>query len=178
MRRNQLCKWAKRVDRVGPDLAFRSPGRPGADDEDELTRLRRENQRLRHPKKGRGVLLAPIALRYAFIREHAEIYSVGLMCRLLGVSRSGYCAGRDRPMSPRDSADIILIARLHEIDREHRRAAGVIKMWHVLRAEKNRCGRNRVARLRRYAGIRRLRTQRLQSRPVRSPDSKFDVVRK
>jgi transposase len=34
------------VDLVGPDLAFRPPGRPPAADEDELTRLRRENQRL------------------------------------------------------------------------------------------------------------------------------------
>jgi putative transposase len=88
------------------------------------------------------------------------------MCRLLGVSRSGYYAARDRPMSPRDSADLALIARLHQIDAEHGRAAGTIKMWHVLRAEKNRCGRNRVARLRRYAGIRTLRTQRLQSKPA------------
>lgn len=46
VRRNQLYKWAKRVDLVGPDLAFRPPGRPVAADEDELTRLRRENQRL------------------------------------------------------------------------------------------------------------------------------------
>lgn len=69
-------------------------------------------------------------------------------------------------MSPRESANIALIARLHEIDAQHRRAAGVIKMWHVLRHEKNRCGRNRVARLRRYAGIRTLRTERLQSRPA------------
>ncbi|WLI91886.1 IS3 family transposase [Massilia sp. R2A-15] len=100
------------------------------------------------------------------MREHAEMYPVGLMCRLLGVSRSGYHASRCRPMSPRDSADIALIARLHEIDAEHRRAAGVIKMWRVLRAEKNPCGRNRVARLRRCAGIQTLRTQRLQSKPA------------
>lgn len=94
------------------------------------------------------------------------MYPVGLMCRLLGVSRSGYYAARDRPMSPRDSADIALVARLHEIDAQHRRNAGVIKMWNVLRAEKNPCGRNRVARLRRCAGIRTLRTQRLQSQPA------------
>src|SRR6478736_363963 len=72
----------------------------------------------RNSKKSRGVLHAPIALRYAFIREHAEMYPVGLMCRLLGVSRSGYHASRCRPVSPRDSADIALIARLHEIDAE------------------------------------------------------------
>ena len=46
VRRNQLYKWAKRVELVGPDLAFRPPGRPPATDADELTRLRKENQRL------------------------------------------------------------------------------------------------------------------------------------
>ena len=94
------------------------------------------------------------------------MYPVGLMCRLLGVSRSGYYAARDRPMSPRDTADIALIARLHEIDAEHGRSAGIIKMWHLLRAEHNFCGRNRVARLRRCAGIRTLRTERLLSKPA------------
>lgn len=46
VRRNQLYKWAKRLDALGPEKAFRQPGRPPAAEEDELTRLRRENQRL------------------------------------------------------------------------------------------------------------------------------------
>lgn len=88
------------------------------------------------------------------------------MCRLLGVSRSGFCAARNRPLSTRDSADLALIARLRELDEEQGRAAGVIKTWRLLRAEKNRCGRNRVARLRRIAGIRTLRAQRLLGKPA------------
>lgn len=47
VRRNQLYKWAKQLDARGPDKAFRRhPGRPPVVEEDELTRLRRENQRL------------------------------------------------------------------------------------------------------------------------------------
>lgn len=46
VKRNQLYKWAKRLEEVGPEKAFNGPGRPPAQQEDELTRLRRENARL------------------------------------------------------------------------------------------------------------------------------------
>lgn len=46
VRRNQLYKWEKRLDAIGPEKAFRKAGRPPAVEEDELTRLRRENSRL------------------------------------------------------------------------------------------------------------------------------------
>jgi transposase len=46
VRRNQLYKWAKRLEESGPEKAFKGPGRPPAQAEDELTRLRRENARL------------------------------------------------------------------------------------------------------------------------------------
>src|SRR6476469_9580508 len=46
IRRNLLYKWQKALADVGPAKAFRGPGRPSRDNEDELTRLRRENARL------------------------------------------------------------------------------------------------------------------------------------
>lgn len=46
VRRNQLYKWAKQLEERGPEKAFREPGRPRAEAEDELSRLRRENARL------------------------------------------------------------------------------------------------------------------------------------
>ncbi len=42
IRRNQLYKWAKTLDQLGPDTCFRSPGRPPASEESEVVRLRRE----------------------------------------------------------------------------------------------------------------------------------------
>jgi transposase len=42
IRRNQLYKWAKKYDELGPTESFRSPGRPQLEDADEMTRLRRE----------------------------------------------------------------------------------------------------------------------------------------
>jgi transposase len=46
VRRNQLYKWASQLEQTGPEKAFRGPGRLSAQEEDELTRLRRENARL------------------------------------------------------------------------------------------------------------------------------------
>lgn len=41
IRRNQLYKWAKKFDDLGPADSFRSPGRPPIAEGDELTQLRR-----------------------------------------------------------------------------------------------------------------------------------------
>ena len=42
VRRNQLYKWAKAVDENGAAESFRGPGRPTADQDSELIRLRRQ----------------------------------------------------------------------------------------------------------------------------------------
>lgn len=47
IRRNQLYKWAKQLEGAADaGKAFKNPGRPPVHQEDELTRLRRENARL------------------------------------------------------------------------------------------------------------------------------------
>ena len=46
VRRNQLYKWAETLVQAGAEKAFNGPLRPAAQDEDELTRLKRENERL------------------------------------------------------------------------------------------------------------------------------------
>lgn len=42
IRRNQLYKWAKKLDEQGSDQSLRAPGRPPASEESEVVRLRRE----------------------------------------------------------------------------------------------------------------------------------------
>ncbi|MDB5959532.1 MAG: transposase [Massilia sp.] len=46
IRRNQLYKWQKQLQASGPDATMKSPGRPPAKAESEVTRLRRDNARL------------------------------------------------------------------------------------------------------------------------------------
>ena len=85
-----------------------------------------------------------------------------MMCRLLKVSRSGCYASHERPESKRSSQDAALRSRIEELHEAHRHAPGTIKMWHLLQAEGLPCGRNRVAKLRRIAGIETRRSARFR----------------
>lgn len=60
--------------------------------------------RARLPKKG-GVFRQGVAMKYAAVRAHRAQFSVALMCRVLGVSRSGFYAAQKRAASARARRD-------------------------------------------------------------------------
>lgn len=82
------------------------------------------------------------------------MYSVALMCRLLKVSRSGFYAWEDRPLSARACSDLALTAKIHAIHRRSRESYGA-PMIHAELADDHgiHVGRKRVARLMRAAGL-------------------------
>ena len=55
-----------------------------------------------------------------------------------------------------------LLSRIEAIHREHREAYGAVKTWRALQAQGVACGRHRVARLRRQAGIEAKRKRRFR----------------
>ena len=80
--------------------------------------------------------------------------SVGRRCALLGVSRSGYYAAQRRPASARGLANQQLVVEIRRIHREVDRTYGSPRMQPELVGAGFACGRHRVARLMRAAGIR------------------------
>ena len=44
---------------------------------------------------------------------HQAVHPIATMCRVLGVSPSGYYAWRERPLSKRERADVKLSAEIH-----------------------------------------------------------------
>src|SRR5262245_26229072 len=73
------------------------------------------------------------------------------MCRTLGVSPSGFYAGRKRPLSPRAPADVEWSAEIEAIHRESRGTYGAPWIHAELAARGIHIGRKRVARLMRRA---------------------------
>lgn len=91
---------------------------------------------------------------YELIEVEKANYPVSLMCRVLKVSRSGYYAWRGREPSRRARADAELGERIRTIHHRSRQTYGAPRIHAELREEHGvRCGRKRVARLMRQAGL-------------------------
>lgn len=94
------------------------------------------------------------------MHTHQHEFRLTRMCRVLHVSRSGFYAWQRREASPRTQTNQVLIERMRVLHRQTREAYGARKMWQLLNREGLSCGRHRVARLRRLAGIVALRRRR------------------
>ena len=90
---------------------------------------------------------------FAFIEAEKASSPVTVMCRLLGVSTSGYYTWRSRPPSARSHADHALSQQICVIHERSRGTYGMPRVWAELRYEGVYCSRKRVARLLRRAGL-------------------------
>jgi putative transposase len=92
-------------------------------------------------------------MKFRFIHEHVLEFSLRLMCRVLGVSPSGYYAWRSRPESARSREDRRLKAKIRAFHEKSRRTYGAARIHADLRDDGEGCGRHRVARLMREDGL-------------------------
>ena len=109
-------------------------------------------------------------MRFAFIRDHRDRWPVGRMCRLLGVSRSGYYAwagGREPGVRQKRRAE--LVAKIRQVHRESRQTYGSPRMHRMLRRQGEQVSENTVAKLMRREGIRSVVRRRHR---VRTTDSR------
>ena len=88
------------------------------------------------------------------MRANQASLPVRAMCRVLGLSPSGYYAWLARPPSPRAQSDQRLKRRITEIHASNRGVYGRPRIHAELKEEGERVGGKRVARLMREAGIR------------------------
>ena len=84
---------------------------------------------------------------FRFVDEHQAEYRIVDLCRVAGVSRSGFYAWRSRGPSPREQSDADLLARIVEIHTASRATYGAPRVWGQLRRAGICVGRKRVARL-------------------------------
>lgn len=93
-------------------------------------------------------------MKYAWIDEHRDQYTVSQLCRVLGVSRSGYCQWRVRPPSKRALANQALDAKVASIHQASRRSYGRPRVVHSLRQQGDSVSAERVRKSLRRQGLR------------------------
>lgn len=86
--------------------------------------------------------------KYQFVTDHANQYAVATLCRVLGVSRSGYYAWRTRPASQLSQADCILVGHIQAIHTHSRKTYGSPCIHAELQEHGVRCSVKRVAGIR------------------------------
>jgi putative transposase len=88
------------------------------------------------------------------VRANQATYPIATMCRLLGVSTSGYYARRERETSAREREDAELTVLIRQFHEASDGIYGARKIHADLAEAGHRVGRKRVARLMRRAGLR------------------------
>ena len=113
---------------------------------------------------------------FRFIDAEKADYPVTALCRMLGVSKSGYYAWRSRPPSERRRRDAVLIEKIRQIHSRSRETYGYPRVHAELRSLGVKCGRRRIARLMRAEGLwgcvrgKKRRTTRRDPRAAPAPD--------
>lgn len=80
-------------------------------------------------------------------------FPIAAMARVLGVSKAGYYAWRQRPASAHAMADAVLLKRVRTIHASSRQTYGAPRVHADLRGRGERHSRKRIARLMREAGL-------------------------
>jgi transposase InsO family protein len=96
-------------------------------------------------------------VKFAYLARHRGEYPVRLMCRVLGVSPSGFYAAQRRRPSARVQRDQVLRLQVHAAHTKSRRTYGAPRVHAELRAQGVPVAKKRVARLMREDGLMGLR---------------------
>lgn len=111
-------------------------------------------------------------MRFAFIQAEKATYPIALLCRVLGVARSGFYAWLEREESPRSTEDRRLKVSIRASWKRSRQTYGSPRILEDLKAEGEAISRKRVARLMREDGL--VGRQR-RRRTVRTTDSNHEL---
>ena len=92
-------------------------------------------------------------MKYAFIDAHKEEFPIQRMCAVLGISRQGYYAWRDREPSQRQRQDEELTQRIKAMHEQSYQTCGSPRIQAELREADLRVSRRRIRRLMGQAGL-------------------------
>jgi len=93
-------------------------------------------------------------MRFMLIDAAKSAFPVQRLCRVLGVSQSGYFAWRSRPACQRQREDLVLLAHVRSAFRRSKATYGSPRLTRELQEAGLKVGRRRTARLMRENGLR------------------------
>ncbi|WP_122284560.1 IS3 family transposase, partial [Pseudomonas syringae group genomosp. 3] len=137
------------------DLLTRLPTQR-ASEIDQL--LPHKGNRFNHARRD-GRTHASIQLKYAFIFDHRRPWPIGVQCRVLGVSATGFhghqvrCAANGPRRGVSDTALLVQIRVAHARSRGKRGSYGCPRIWQGLLADGVRVDKTRVQKLMQLHGI-------------------------
>lgn len=88
-----------------------------------------------------------VRLKYTFIKAHCREFDTAVMCRLLGVSRSGFYAWLQNPLSDRAVEDQRLLGLIRAAYMASHGVYGAPRIFLDLREAGETCSKHRVARI-------------------------------
>jgi len=106
------------------------------------------------------------------VKAHQAVHKIATMCRVLGVSPSGYHAWRKRPPSKRAVANAALLQEVEVVHQKSRGTYGAPRVFEEFKAGGKKVGRNRIARLMQVAGIRGVSRRKECWTTIRDKDAK------
>ena len=105
------------------------------------------------------------------MKAHQAEFPIATMCRVLGVSTSGYYAWRKRHPSNRDRDDAMLTEKIRGVHSWSRGTYGAPRIHAELQEEGLAVSRKRVARLMSAAGLRGVSRRKAPATTIRSGTS-------
>ncbi|MBU2972021.1 IS3 family transposase [Pseudoalteromonas sp. C2R02] len=128
-----------------------------SDDQLKIAKLESELKRVTEerdiPKKGRKVLCQQSRVKYCFIRDHRNEFSVISMCRVMKLNRSGFYAWLNKPQSDRTIEDNRLLKLIKEFYIASGGTYGSPWIHQDLREAGEKCSVNRVAKIMRQHNL-------------------------
>jgi transposase InsO family protein len=92
-------------------------------------------------------------VKFAFIRDHREVFDIGVMCAVFGVTPAGFHDWNTRPDSARAVRARELAEQIREVHREVKGVYGSIKITKELAHRHTKVNRKTVAKLMKSLGI-------------------------
>jgi transposase len=141
-----LRRWVSQEHGGVMDMRANKPLR--IESASEVKRLQRELRRVTTErdilKKSARLLCKGLAVNYAFVVRHRDVWTTRAMCRVMNVSASGFYEWFGRPASEHSQTDTRLTRSIRESFELSDRTYGSPRVWHDLRAAGEQCGINRV----------------------------------